>query len=81
MCAREDMLHFLSRPPQMPNIFEKKPRCALQQNRPPIGSYWSMLLKKVFLGVERIFSEAPVRWSENDVVGHIISPISNRRPS
>jgi hypothetical protein len=31
----------------------------------------SMLLKKVFRGVERIFSEALVPWSENDVGGHI----------
>jgi hypothetical protein len=41
----------------------------------------SMLLKKVFRGVERIFSEALVPWSENDVGGHIISPIFNQRPS
>ncbi len=40
-----------------------------------------MLLKKVFQGVEQIFSEAPVRSSENDVGGHIISPISNQQPS
>ena len=38
-----------------------------------------MLLKKVFRGVERIFSEALVPWSENDVGGHIISPISKGR--
>ena len=41
----------------------------------------SILLKKVFRGVEQIFSEAPVRPSENDVGGHIIRPISNQRPS
>jgi hypothetical protein len=41
----------------------------------------SILLKKVFRGVERIFSEALVRQSENDVGGHIISPISNQQPS
>jgi hypothetical protein len=38
-----------------------------------------MLLKKVFRGIEQIFSEAPVRWS--DVGGHIISPIFNQQPS
>ena len=43
--------------------------------------YGSILLKKVFRGVEQIFSEAPVRPSENDVGGHIIRPISNQRPS
>jgi hypothetical protein len=40
----------------------------------------SILLKKVFRGVERIFSEAPVRSFENDVGGHVISPISDQRP-
>ena len=49
--------------------------------RPDHVGDWSMLLKKVFRGVERIFSEALVPWSENDVGGHIISPISNQRPS
>jgi hypothetical protein len=40
-----------------------------------------MLLKKSFWGYEQIFTEALVRRSENDVGGHIISPISNRQPS
>ena len=39
------------------------------------------LLKKVFRGVEQIFLETPVQWSENDVGGHIISPISDQQPS
>lgn len=34
-----------------------------------------MLSKKVF------FSDALVRWSENDVGGHMINPISNWLPS
>lgn len=40
-----------------------------------------MLLKKVFRGVERIFLEALVPWSENDVGGHIIGPIFSQRAS
>jgi hypothetical protein len=40
-----------------------------------------MLLKKVYRGVEQIFSEAPVRSSENDVGGQITRPISNQQPS
>jgi hypothetical protein len=40
-----------------------------------------MLLKKSFWGYEQIFTEALVRRSENDVGGHMISPISNRQPS
>jgi hypothetical protein len=38
-------------------------------------------VEKGFSGVGRIFSEALAPWSENDVGGHIISPISNQRPS
>jgi len=38
-------------------------------------------VEKVFLGYEQIFTEALVRRSENDVGGHMISPISNRQPS
>ena len=40
-----------------------------------------MLLKKSFWGAEQIFLEALVRQSENDVGGHMISPISNRQLS
>jgi hypothetical protein len=40
-----------------------------------------MLLKKSFCGYEQIFTEALVQRSENDVGGHMISPISNRQPS
>jgi hypothetical protein len=40
-----------------------------------------MLLKKSFWGYEKIFTEALVRRSENDVGGHMISPISNRTRS
>jgi hypothetical protein len=43
--------------------------------------FWPMLLKKSFCGYEQIFSEALVRRSENDVGGHMISPISSRQPS
>ena len=38
-------------------------------------------VEKVFLGTEQIFLEALMRWSENDVGGHMISRISNRQPS
>jgi hypothetical protein len=37
-------------------------RCSAVNRR-----FGPMLLKKVFRGVERIFSEALVPWSENDV--------------
>ena len=40
-----------------------------------------MLLKKSFWRYEQIFTEALVRRSENDVGGHMISPISNRQLS
>jgi hypothetical protein len=43
--------------------------------------YGPMLLKKVFRRVEQIFSEIPVRSSENDVGGNIVSPISSQQPS
>jgi hypothetical protein len=42
---------------------------------------WPMLSKKSFWGTEQIFLEALMRWSENDVGGHMISRISNRQPS
>ena len=38
-------------------------------------------VENVFLGTEQIFLEALMRWSENDVGGHMISRISNRQPS
>jgi hypothetical protein len=43
--------------------------------------WWPMLSKKSFWGTEQIFLEALMRWSENDVGGHMISQISNRQPS
>ena len=52
-----------------------------RDNRRPRRQLRADTVEKVFRGVERIFSEAPVRWSENDVGGHIISPISNQQPS
>jgi hypothetical protein len=41
----------------------------------------SMLSKKSFSGAKQFFLEALVRWSENNVGGHIISGIFNRRRS
>jgi len=48
---------------------------------PPEVTSGSMLSKKSFWGTEQIFLEALMRWSENDVGGHMISRISNRQPS
>jgi hypothetical protein len=38
-------------------------------------------LEKSFWGYQQIFTEALVGRSENDVGGHMISPISSRQPS
>ena len=58
--------------------FEALPVRPSSQPRPNI---LTDAVEKGFSRVERIFSEALVPWSANDVGGHIISPISNQRPS
>jgi len=43
--------------------------------------FGSMLSKKSFWGTAQIFLEALMRWTENDVGGHIMYRISDRQPS
>jgi hypothetical protein len=62
---------------QMPHV----PKFALREFAQADVRCGSILLKKVFRGVGRIFSEAPVRCHENNVGGHVIGPISNQQPS
>ena len=62
-------------------ILPKRNDCASPHNCPLDFRDGSMLLKKSFWGYQQIFTEALVGRSENDVGGHMISPISNRQPS